>query len=89
MASAIVTKLPLNMLTPDTDKLSKTEDARRPRNSTLKRQKVASRTVRQWRQDRESAFGTGGPLNSDSMMTATWSPTPMLVPAAGMPPVRP
>jgi len=85
MASAIVTKLPLNMLTPAAFLNHQPKDAPHPRNSTRTTGKVAWRTVRQWRQDFDSALGAGGPLNSDSIVTATWSPMPRLAPATGMP----
>ena len=65
------------------------KDARRPRNSTRRGKKLRQERCVSGAQGCESAFGAGGPMNSDSMMTATWSPTPRLLPAAGMPPVRP
>jgi len=62
MASAMVTKLPLNMLTPDTSCLPelKTRDMRAIRQLS----RVFSSFY-------DLAFAIGGPLNSDSMTMAT------------------
>jgi hypothetical protein len=79
MASAMITKLPLNMLTPDTG----------PELVTLKTR--GTRAIRQRPRVFGSLhdFGAGGPLNSVSMTIATRSPTPRLLPASGIPPEMP
>lgn len=91
MASAMVTKLPLNMLTPD----FQTEHSiyRRTAPAQFDRQDAKScaknGALMADPDYLESAFAIGGPVNSDSMVTSTRSPTPMLVPASGMPPEIP